>query len=100
MNGVPQRWLGLVLRIARRHYPEARLAAWGPVVDHGLPPAPGVRLELTFLDPPDPDPALLTEMRNELDQSDITIKTDLRALADLTISEQEEVLQRGAQFGG
>lgn len=100
MDGVPQRWLGIVLRIARRHYPEARLAAWGAIVDQGLPAAPGSRLELTFLDPPDPDPVLLADMRGELERSDITVETDLRALADLTMAEQEEVLQRGAQFGG
>jgi hypothetical protein len=98
---LPQRWLGIILRIVRAHYPDARLSAWGPVVDEGPRAAEGGhRLELALIDPADPSPDVLSAIRAELDRSDIPVCTDLRALADLTIDEQEEVLQRGAGFGG
>jgi hypothetical protein len=98
---LPQRWLGIILRIVRAHYPDARLSAWGPVVDEGPQAAEGGhRLELALIDPADPSPDVLSAIRAELDHSDIPVRTDLRPLADLTIDEQEEVLQRGAGFGG
>lgn len=101
MSHLPQRWLGIVLRVVRVHYPDARLVAWGAMVDEGPASAgPGDRLELVILDPPDPGATALSSIRSELESSDLPVETDLRPLADLTIAEQEEVLQRGEQFGG
>jgi hypothetical protein len=61
---------------------------------------PGARLEIAILEPTDPDPATLSTIRADLEASDLPVETDLRPLVDLTIAEQEEVLQRGEQFGG
>jgi hypothetical protein len=101
MSHLPQRWLGIILRAVRVYYPDARLVAWGAMVDEGPEHArPGDRLELAILDPPAPDPATLSSIRADLESSDLPVETDLRQLADLTIAEQEEVLQRGERFGG
>ncbi len=101
MSHLPQRWLGIILRSVRVHYPDARLVAWGAMVDDGPDSArPGDRLELVILDPPDPNPAVLSRIRSDLEASDLPVDTDLRPLTDLTMTEQEEVLQRGEQFGG
>ncbi|MEX2445677.1 MAG: hypothetical protein WD492_18905 [Alkalispirochaeta sp.] len=101
MSHLPQRWLGIILRIVRVHYPDARLVAWGPMVDEGPESAgPGDRLELAILDPSNPSPTTLSSIRADLDASDVPVETDLRPLADLTLAEQEEVLERGEQFGG
>mgnify|MGYP004127425741 CR=1 FL=1 len=100
MAHLPQRWLGIILRIVRAHYPDARLVAWGPVVDLGPDAAAGHRLELAILDPADPEPSVLGSIRRDLEASDLPLDTDLRPLADMTMAEQEEVLQRGEHFGG
>ncbi|MFW5828094.1 MAG: hypothetical protein ACOCU4_08375 [Alkalispirochaeta sp.] len=101
MTHLPQRWLGIILRIVRVYYPDARLAAWGTMVDNGPESAqPGDRLELVMLDPAYPNPTTLSTIRRDLEGSDIPVAIDLRPLSDLTMSEQEEVLQRGEQFGG
>lgn len=102
MSHLPQRWVGIVLRAVRRHYPSGRIAAWGSVVDRGVADArtAGDRLELVFLEPRDPDPAVVQEIRRALECSDLPVDTDLRVLNDLTMAEQEDVLQRGEQFGG
>lgn len=101
MTHLPQRWLGIILRIVRIYYPDARLSAWGTMVDNGPEAAqPGDRLELVMLDPAYPSPGTLRAIRADLEASDIPVDIDLRPLSDLTMTEQEDVLQRGEQFGG
>lgn len=101
MSHLPQRWVGIILRIVRGYYPDARLVAWGNIVDKGPYAAgAGTRLELAILQPYDPSLATLSSVRADLRNSDLPVETDLRSLADLTLSEQEEVLQRGEHFGG
>ena len=102
MAHLPQRWLGIVLRAVRGYYPDAELAAWGPVVDGGERSSPdgAQRLELVVVRPPSPDPDDLVAIRHDLERSDLPIDCDVRAFGDLTMREQEEVLERGVRFGG
>lgn len=101
MTHLPQRWLGIILRVVRMYYPDARLVAWGTMVDNGPEAAaPGDRLELVMRDPSDPSPSTLRAIRADLEASDLPVDIDLRPLSDLTLAEQEDVLQRGEQFGG
>jgi len=93
---VPQRWLGIVLRIVRGYYPDAELAAWGPLVEG----RPSGKLELVMVEPRDVDPDIVTDIRNDLERSDLPVPCDLRPLGDLTIPEQEEMLDRGIRIGG
>lgn len=87
----------MILRVVRGHYPHARVVAWGPAVNE---PGRARRLELVLLEPNPPDAAALGAMRRELAASDIPLETDIRALADLTLAEQEEALGRGEELGG
>lgn len=99
MSHLPQRWLGIVLRILRGYYPDAEIAAWGPFVE-GSPAGTDARLELVIIDPVEPDPDLLVEIRYDLERSDLPVSCDLRLFGELTIAEQKEVLDRGIRFGG
>ncbi|MDA3951482.1 MAG: hypothetical protein PF508_19905 [Spirochaeta sp.] len=102
MAHLPQRWLGIVLRTVRGYYPEGELAAWGPMVEGDELSANGGarRLELVVLRPHTPDPGDLASIRRDLERSDLPVECDLRAMGDLTMREQEEVLERGVHFGG
>lgn len=106
-----ERWFGIVLKAVREYYPDARLVAWGPLVEgetatdapatfspQSVPAA--ARLELAILDPPEPDQSHIVEIRRALAASDLPMESDLRLMSDLTTMEREEVLQRGVQFGG
>jgi len=99
VSHLPQRWLGIVLRIVRGYYPDAEVAAWGPLVE-GTPAGPKTRLELVIVDPVDPDPDRVVEIRRDLEVSDLPVSCDLRMFGELTIAEQNEVLDRGIRFGG
>lgn len=100
MSHLPQRWVGVVLRTVRSVYPDARLVAWGPAVGAAAAVPPGRRLELAFLEPADPPPGVIDELRAALAASDLPVEVDLRYFGDLSIAEQEEALQRGEQIGG
>ena len=106
-----ERWFGIVLKVVREYYPDARLVAWGPLIDGAADfdevsrhsdssEGTAARLELAILDPPDPDPAYIAEVRRALEASELPMESDVRLMEDLTMKEREEVLQRGVQFGG
>ena len=110
MDRLTERWFGIILKIVREYYPDARLVAWGPLIDGASdldevpvgsqPPEGAARLELAILDPPDPDPAHIAEVRRALEASELPMESDVRLMEDLTMREREEVLQRGVRFGG
>lgn len=111
MARLRERWFGIVLKAVREYYPDARLVAWGPLVDEATGTDAGAgpshrsassaaRLELAILDPPDPDHSHIVEIRRALATSELPMESDLRLMSDLTTREREEVLQRGIQFGG
>ena len=103
MAHVSQRWLGIVTRIVGSHYLEPEMIAYGPILDEhggeGARSSPQSRLEIVIVQPQEPSPDSLTAIRHELAASDLPVDTDVRALADLTIAEQEDALQRGIRFG-
>ncbi len=96
MAHLPQRWLGIVLRIVRGYYPEAELTAWGPLVEGRQ----SGKLELVIVEPRDADADIITGIRTALERSELPVPCDIRPLVDLTIPEQEEMLDRGIRFGG
>ncbi len=111
MGRLTERWFGIILKVVREYYPDARLVAWGPLIDEGTSaeePAryahrranSDARLEIVILDPSDPEQSHLVEIRRALAVSELPMESDVRLMSDLTTSEREEVLQRGIQFGG
>ncbi len=96
MANLPQRWTGIVLKIVRGYYPDAELAAWGPLVEG----SPSGTLELVIVEPRNPDADTISAIRGEIERSDLPVPCDLRPLIDLTVPEQNEALDRGVRFGG
>lgn len=53
-----------------------------------------------MVDPSEPDRDAVAAIRSALSHSDVPVDVDLRPLADLSVAEQDEVLDRGIFFGG
>jgi hypothetical protein len=100
MAHLSDRWVGIILRIVRGYYPDAELAVWGAYIDapDGYE-SPDARLELVVIEPANPKGDDLVSIRSELERSDLTVGCDVRFFSDLTIREQEEVLDRGIRIG-
>lgn len=109
MAHVRQRWLGIVTRVVGKYLAEPELLAYGTVLDRGeqdgeTHPATadgiaGERLEIVVVNPSSPSPQVLAAIRRDLTASDLPIEVDIRQMADLTIAEQDDALQRGIRFG-
>ena len=100
MAHVPERWFGIVLRIVREYYPEAELAVWGSFAEGDTPASTDDRLELVIVEPREVAGDVLHQIRRRLERSDLPVPADVRELHDLTMNEQNEVLERGIRFGG